>query len=287
VIVKWVVLILIVLVAALFIYLNKAILLKIKQLVKQPDFSILFFIILWSLVFGFYVMHQLFGVNFPEDRTGLFFYVFFVLSFCFTVDKLSLNSNKIIGFGLSILFATHFIFNINFRKHSLSVYETIPEHFYTTLLKEQEKSSERITIGGHRVRELFYGFFNYRHGGFLNPADPTETMQMNCDYYIATKAEEKYFKEYYDIIDSEPDWGFVILKRREKIKRNLLLERKNILLETNETEYVGIYDRGNTAFSNYNPIIAEVNFDVLKISKPTNTWIVLAVTDSLDQQCYF
>jgi hypothetical protein len=26
---------------------------------------------------------------------------------------------------------------------------------------------------------------------------------------------------------------------------------------------------------------------VLNISKPTNTWIVLAVNDSLEQQCYF
>jgi hypothetical protein len=177
--------------------------------------------------------------------------------------------------------------NINFTKHSLSVYETIPEHFYTTLLKEQEKSQERITIGGHRVRELFYGFFNYRYGGVLNPADPTEVMQMNCDYYIATKAEEKYFKDYYDIIDTEPDWGFVVLKRKEKIKRNLVIERKDILLETNDAEFLGIYDRGDTAFANSNPIIAEINFDVLQISKPTNTWIVLAVNDSLDQQCYF
>ncbi len=285
--IKWIVLGLVGLVAGLFVFLNKNSLLKIKQLVKQPDFSILFFIILWSLVLGFYLMNKLFDVNFPEDRTGLFFYVFFALWLCFTIDKLSLNFNKIIGFSLTGLFTIHFMLNINFRKHSLSVYETIPEHFYTTLLKEQEKSKERITIGGHRVRELFYGFFNYRYGGVLNPADPTEVMQMNCDYYIATKPEEKYFKDYYDIIDSEPDWGFVVLKRKEKIKRNLVVERKDISLESNDAEFVGIYDRGDTVFANSNPIIAELNFDVLKISKPTNTWIVLAVNDSLDQQCYF
>ena len=285
--IKWAVLILVVMVAVLFTYLNKSILLKFKQLLKLPDFSILFFIILWSLVLGFYLMHKLFDVNFPEDRTGLFFYVFFTLWMSFTIDKISLNTNKAIGFGISGLFAIHFMGNMNFSKHSLNVYETIPEHFYTTLLKEQEKSEERITIGGHRVRELFYGFFNYRYGGILNPADPTETMQMNCDYYIATRAEEKYFKDYYDIIDSEPDWGFVLLKRKEKIKRNIVIEKNNISLETNDLEFVGIYDRGDTVFANSNPIIAEVNFDILKISEPTNTWIVLAVNDSLDQQCYF
>lgn len=286
-IVKWMVVGIIALVIVLFVFLNKTSLLKIKQLVRLPDFSILFFITFWSLVLGFYLMNILFDVNFPEDRTGLFFYVFFALWLCFTIDKLSFNFNKIVGFGLTGLFAIHFVLNINFRKHSLSVYETIPEHFYTTLLKEQEKSSDRITIGGHRVRELFYGFFNYRHGGVLNPADPTEVMQMNCDYYIATKLEEKYFRDYYDIIDSEPDWGFVVLKRKEKIKRILVAEKKDMILESNDAEFVGVYDRGDTAFANSNPIIAEVNFDVLKISKPTNFWIVLAVNDSLNQQYYF
>ena len=277
----------VVLVAGLFLYTNKTILLKVKQHIKQPDFSILFFIILWSLVLGFYLMHILFGVNFPEDRTGLFFYVFFVLWLCFTIDKLSIAVNKSLGVLLAGLFAIHFMWNLNFRKHSLNVYETIPVHFYETLINEQAKSQDRITIGGHRVRELFYGFFNYRNGGVLNPADPTEVMQMNCDYYLATKQEEKYFSPFYDIIDSEPDWGFVVLKRKEKIKRNPILERKNILLETTDAEFLGIYDRGDTAFPNLNPIIAEINFDVLNISKPTNTWIVVAVNDSLDQQCYF
>ena len=110
---------------------------------------------------------------------------------------------------------------------------------------------------------------------------------MNCDYYIATKLEEKYFRDYYDIIDSEPDWGFVVLKRKEKIKRNLVTEKKDMILESNDAEFVGVYDRGDTAFANSNPIIAEINFDVLNISKPTNTWIVLAVNDSLNQQYYF
>ena len=286
-IIKWIVLIVVSLIAGLFFYTNKTILLKVKQHLKQPDFSILFFIILWSLVLGFYLMHILFGVNFPEDRTGLFFYVFFVLWLCFTIDKLSIAVNKSLGVLLAGLFAIHFMWNLNFRKHSLNEYETIPEHFYKTLLNEQSKTQERITIGGHRVRELFYGFFNYRNGGVLNPADPTEVMQMNCDYYIATKQEEKYFSPFYDIIDSEPDWGFVVLKRKEKIKRNPILERKIILLETTDAEFLGIYDRGDTAFPNLNPIIAEINFDVLNISKPTNTWIVVAVNDSLDQQCYF
>ena len=286
-IVKWSIVVLVISTIGLFVYTIKKDIFNIKQLLKKPDFSLLFFVAVWVLVLGFYLMNKLFGVNFPEDRTGLFFYVFFILWLCFTIDKLSFTFNKVVGFSLAGLFIIHFGLNLNFRKHSLSVYETMPEHFYTTLLNEQSKSHERITIGGHRVRELIFGFFNYRYGGVLNPADPTEVMQMNCDYYIATKPEEKYFKDYYDIIDTEPDWGFLILKRKEKIKRNLVIEKNNVSIETNDAEFLDVYNKSDTTFTNLNPLIAEFNFDVLKLSKPTNTWIVFAIDDSLGQNVYF
>lgn len=286
-IIKWIVVILVFSVIGLFFYTNKKEVFNIKKNIKLPDFSVLFFVILWSLVLGFYLMNKLFGVNFPEDRTGLFFYVFFVLCLCFTIDKYSVNFNKPIGFALAGLFACHFLMNLNFRKHSLNVYETIPERFYTTLLNKQNKSPQRITIGGHRVRELFYGFLNYRHGGILNPADPTEVMQMNCDYYIATTLEEKYFKDYYDVIDTEPDWGFVLLKRKQKIVRNNVLELKDITITNNETEFIELYAHNDTVFSNTKPLLAEIDFDIEKIPVPNNMWLVFQINDSLDQTAYF
>jgi hypothetical protein len=286
-IVKWVLIGIVLATIVSFLIVNRKHLLNIRHQFKKPDYSILFFVVLWSLVLGFYLMNKLFGVNFPEDRTGLFFYLFFVLLLCFTIDKFSVSLNQIVGFGFAGFLVFHFFSNINFRKHSLNVYETIPEHFYTTLLNEQKKSPERITIGGHRVRELFYGFFNYRYDGILNPADPTEVMQMNCDYYIATKQEEKYFKEYYDIIDSEPDWGFVLLKRKDKLRRLEGLKVEDFEIIDNNNEFIEIYGKNDTIFSNTNPLLAEIDFDIEKIPVPNNVWFVFQINDSLDQTIYF
>ena len=285
--IKWAVLTVVISIIFGWFFLHKKDLLNGKIQLQRPSFSILFFVILSALVLGFYLMNKILEVNYPEDRTGLFFYVFFVLLLSFTLDKSSVTINSIIGYVIAALFFIHFLANLNFRKHSLNVYETMPEHFYTTLLNEQSKSEERITIGGHRVRELFYGFINYRHGGLLNPADPTEVMQMNCDYYIATKQEEKYFRPYYDIIDKEPDWGFVILKRKEKIKRNKVLELNNVYIKKNQNEFIEIYRHTDTVFANTNPLIAEINFNIEKFPIPVNAWLVLQVNDSLDQSIYF
>lgn len=270
----------------LTLYVNRKNLFKITEQLKKPSLSLLFAAVLSLLIIAFYAMNKLKGINYPEDRTGLFFYLFFVLLVCFTFDKLPAKASTITLYAASLLIAIHFFYNLNFRKHSLYVYETIPQHFYDTLVNEQKKTTEHITIGGHRVRELFFGFLNYRNGGYLNPADPTETMQMNCDYYIARKEADHDYQNYYDVIDTEPDWGFMILKRKEKITRTLLTEVKNKPLETNDGEFLEIYKKTDTTFSSKNPLLAEVNFDINKISVPAGTWLVFQINDSASQTSY-
>ncbi len=251
------------------------------------NLSLFFSLIFFTLVIGFYAMHTFLNINFPEDRTGLFFYLFFSLTCCFLIDDFSNKVNSILSILIATLIFVHFLFNLNFRKHALSVYETIPEHFYTTLLQEQNKTSQRITIGGHRVRELFFGFLNYRNNFKLAPADATELMQMNCDYYIATKPEQKYYNNYYSVIDTEPDWGFVLLKRKQKIIRSLIIQKNNIVVDTKDKEYNVLFEKTDTIIKNKNPLLVEINFNALQIQKPANTWFVMQINDSLDNTIYF
>ncbi|MGZ3864162.1 MAG: hypothetical protein ACXVPN_14125 [Bacteroidia bacterium] len=265
------------------VYINKDNLFKIGSQLKNPSVSLLLAFVLGTLIVGFYAMHKLKDINYPEDRTGLFFFLFFVLLMAFTFDGFAEKTNKIIFSAISGIIILHFIFNLNFRKHSLYVYETIPQHFYDTLVKEQGKSKEKITIGGHRVRELFYDFMNYRNNGALNPVEPSETMHMNTDYCLGTKAEEKYYKDYYEEIDSEPDWGFVVLKRKTPVVRTLVAEVKDKNVE-GEWEFLEVYKSENDSLCNFEKAIqAEFTFDVNKINVPAYTWIVLQVNDSAGQ----
>jgi hypothetical protein len=268
-------------------YINREYVFQFKNLLIQPRWTIVFGGIWILLCLAFYLMNHMLGVNFPEDRTGLFFYLFFVLVVSFLMDDLPTIFHRPILIGATALFALHFGLSLNFRKHSLNVYETIPERFYTTLLTAQNESTRRITIGGHRVRELFYAFFNYRHGSVLNPADAVENMQMNCDYYIGDKKVESYYTAFYDIIDTEPDWGFVLLKRKKEVQRVLHVERTDMEVDANSEEFIGLYESKDTTFKNTMPILAELNFDVVDVPVPINTWFVIQVNDSLDQTVYF
>ena len=108
----------------------------------------MFFVIFSVLELGFYLINKILEVNYPEDRTGLFFYVFFVLLLNFTLDKSSVKLNSIIGCIIAVLFFLHFLVNLNFRKHSLNVFEIMPEHFIKPywMSKKNLRNTKRLVV---------------------------------------------------------------------------------------------------------------------------------------------
>jgi hypothetical protein len=240
--------------------------------------STFFLLMLIGTIILFYVMHVLFNVDYPEDRYGLFFYVFFVIALVFTADQFTGIPVKIIT-GV-ILFATivHFMLNVNFRKHSVYCYGTIPERFYTRLLEEQRLSPGRITIGGQPMTELIYDFWNYRYKGALNLVNVSQDeIDMDNDFAIAWKRQENYYQPYYDEIDIDRDWGITLLKRKEKIKRNFLTSKDSLVPIKGHDEFYNLYAMKDTCFKSTNPLLVEVDIDSITAEKPLNLWLVLQV----------
>ena len=54
-----------------------------------------------------------------------------------------------------------------------------------------------------------------------------------------------------------------------------------------EKEYNDLYHNEDTVFYDSHPLLAEVDFDVIEIEKPTNTWLVFAINDSLNNNFHF
>ncbi len=252
---------------------------------KTPPKYILFFILFLGVIIEFYLLHKLFNINYPEDRTGLFFYLFFVLALTFLLDQFL--KLKIVSCIISILTVIHFCWNINFTKHSLNSYETMPEHFYAKLLQEQKKSTYPITIGGHMIRELFYGYINYKHQGALNPMDPVYEMHMNCDYYIGTKAEAPMYKNFYTILDEDLHWGFTLLKRKTPLIRKPFIVKTKFDLKSNDAEFLDLYHNVDTTLYQSLPLQARVKLKINHIPNPANAWLVLSLNDSLNVSYYF
>jgi hypothetical protein len=259
--------------------------LKRKKNLFSP--SLFYPLLLIGLIIMFYLMKILLGVNYPEDRAALFFYVFFVISLVFTLDLFVGKLASIKGYIIVAAALVHFTSSVNFRKHSLDSYGTIPERFYTYLLNQQKASPDRITIAGQRIMEFIYASKNYRHDAALNLADYYENMPMNCDYALAWKAQEQYYKPYYNEMDLEKDWGIALLKRKEKIKRNLIISTNTIKPIEGNGEYGNLYEVRDTSFKNLNPLLIEFNIGSIESKALVTAQIVLQIDTAESQALYY
>lgn len=254
------------------------------KFISGSSFGLCFFILL-SLIGAFYFLKLLFNVNYPEDRTGLFFYILLMLSIAFLLDEFDWKPVYVFG-ALPLYFIVHFALNLNFSKHAWGFYETMPQEFFDTLLSEQKKTPRPITIGGHRVLELFYTFYNYNSEEKLNHMAPPELMSMNCDYYITWKKDKPYYDKYYTELVVAKHWNMVLLKRKTDIERELQFEITEPKTFKGSDEYYSFYEKLDTTFVSKDPVMAEFDISVANAPTPFNAFLVLQV-DVDGQAQYF
>jgi hypothetical protein len=241
-----------------------------------------------TLIIAFYVQKKLLDVNFPEDRTGVFFYLLFILSLAFVVDSLSIKISSVISLAFAIPSLLFFILNYNLHDFSSYFYHTIPKSIYDTLVDEFKKEGKIITIGGHRIREMDYAFLNYRGNSVLNGMDNSEQMIMNCDYYFALKREQPYYKYFYDEIAYDKTWNRALLKRKEKIQRTELYRMPSIPKNfKGNGEFLEFFRLQDSVLKTRNCIEVELEIKFNKVVAPLWSNIVLQVNDKKGEQLYY
>jgi hypothetical protein len=245
-----------------------------REFLTYSKFSISF-LLLVTLILAFYALKKVVGVNYPEDRTGLFFYVFFMLSLSFMIPELKKNLQPLFLF-IPLFFIGHFLMNMNTRVHPWRVYETMPAGFFDMLKQEQKKTDYPVTVAGHRVREFFYGFLNYNSDLKLSQMTAPEALQMNADYALAYKQDKPWYEPYYRELAEDKDWDFRLLKRKKPIERILLLQTGPFVFE-GAHEYFNAFEKLDTTLQSPDPILAEFDFTVERAPVPFNAWLVLQV----------
>ncbi|MBA3681500.1 MAG: hypothetical protein H0W73_10105 [Bacteroidetes bacterium] len=252
----------------------------------KPQFF--YFIMLIGLVLAFYLQKMYLDVNYPEDRTGLFFYLFFVLTFTFFID--SLTDRVTLPSAITLLSASvvYFIFSFNLTYFTHWFYHITPKKIYTQLQDEYKKEQRLFTLGGFSYREMTYAFMNYRADAMLNPMDPAETMHMNCDYAFALKVEKPYYRFFYDEIGYDEKWNRVLLKRKQKIER---IEQTQLSVNAKDFKGNAEWFEGvkfnDTSIVTKSCIEADLTINFKNVPKPFNAFLVLQVNDTADRTVYY
>ncbi|MCE3226649.1 MAG: hypothetical protein K0S32_1200 [Bacteroidetes bacterium] len=255
---------------------------SLDKLFQTKNFYAFFLAI---LVAAFYLQKKILDVNYPEDRTGLFFFVLFALSFSFFLDDFRMLS-RFISPVITVSTLLFFIISFNLQNFSSFFYHTMPKALYEQLKSEFEKEKQVFTIGGHRVREMNYTFLNYRGQSVLNPMDNSEEMQMNCDYYFAMKREQPFYKEFYDEIGYDEKWERVLLKRKEKITHHTFFEAYNKELK-GEGEFHEFIRFNDTSFAFKNPVEMYVSIKFSSVPRPFNAFLTLQVQNEKHEDVWY
>lgn len=240
------------------------------------------------MVISVYLMNRIIGINFPEDRTALYFYPLFALMCCFLAERFLAPVLWLIGPVFAGISAIGLILNFNLSHFHHYFYHTVPKVFYDRLLQESDQGRKTLTIGGHLNREMNYAFMNYRGGSRLNPMSPNAGMIMNCDYYIAQDFEKGYYASYYDEIEKDGVWGHRLLKRKEALKRDAIIRRNGLPLycrsDREFTEFLRIND---SSLAGRNALEADLLLYFKKVPAPFNAHLVCSVETEDNQHYYY
>jgi hypothetical protein len=244
-------------------------------------------ILLFVFVLAFYLQKLILNVNYPEDRTGLFFYLFFVLSLAFIIENVNSIISKVSAIIVFVVSMVSFVLALNFTDFTTWFYHTMPKSVYEKLQSEFELEKKLFTIGGHRVREMNYAYANYRGNSVLNAMDNSEQMQMNCDYYYAMKREKPYYQFFYNEIAEDKVWDRVLLKRKEKIKHQTIFETYQNIIVEGSNEFYDFKRLPDTSYKSHNPIEIEAELLFEKVPKPFNGFFVMSMQNANGETfCY-
>jgi hypothetical protein len=284
----WIQLLVLTLFASALLYACVQLVKKSINVISIYKPTVFYIVILTALITSFYLQKKLLNVNYPEDRTGLFFYIFFSIGLAFFFDA----CHKFITTSVASTFLAgsviYFCVSFDLRSFTHYFYHVLPKEFYECLEKEFKQNEQLFTIGGNPSREMNYAYLNYRGNALLNPMDEPWQMHMNCDYYIALMAEKPFYRFFYDEIAYDARWSRVLLKRKQTIKRTELAEfTRGSANYTGNEEFVEFLRFNDTTLATRNCIEADIDLSFKNVPKPFKSFIVLQVTDENDKNIYY
>ncbi len=190
---------------------------NIKSILKNANF--IFPVLLFGNLIAVLLLDIILNINYPEDRTGLYFYPYFIASFIFIIDEFLKQYRftilKFIPFILLII-PLHFVANMNTTHSSFWQTEGIPESFIKTVKSNTKNLNHTESIGGSHIRVLCWAYYNYVNKGELNQIQYSEFPEYNSDFQVVDNIEFPDWKKYYHRI------------AYDSISQINLLQRKNI-----------------------------------------------------------
>jgi len=243
---------------------------------------ILFFFLFWGSVAATIALNFILGINYPEDRVGIYFYPLLAGMFFLCSDTLVKSSLKGLLTLLFLWLPVDFILKTNLSHAQCYKTDYIPEAFYKRVAGSRETGEPPPTIGTYRTRHFVWSYFDYVHGGStVAPIFHSNYPGNLTDYVITDPELYPGREEYYENIDCDLINGRYLLKRKEPVKTILIDTRPALTTEgLTDHEYFLVFGMDADSLAGKD---IQLDFDLL-IESPASPFEARLVFSVEDEQ---
>lgn len=253
-----------------------------KQKFIQNSSTVFFYLLTGNLI-AIIILGNVFKINYPEDRIGLYFFPLFLGCFLFLLDQ----AKALKKFHLNILLViplfflpVQFFLRFNLTYLSFYISDNIPHHFYDKVYADRLPGTLPPTIGGYKGRHFCWSYLDFRNGGRLSDIYSSNYPGYEADFQIVNVNENPGWRYYYDSVDYDKYSGRHLLKRRLPLKK-VFISGSGTISTGGEivSGFFSFYEAkvdslvGKTLYLTYDMAI-DCNV------KPFVAWIVATVNDS-------
>lgn len=169
-------------------------------------------------VIGSLLLNALFGMNFPENRVGLYYIPLFLITVATALDGLSESQPnlRILGFCF-LFFPIHLAANFGFDTTLLWGKWHVSKSFYQKAAEIQESEQRPLTISADYLNELGWSFYNFQNLAQLQPMQRIPVPDTLADLIIARPADFDIGSIGYDTVFHDKANDVYLLQKTKQI----------------------------------------------------------------------
>jgi hypothetical protein len=189
---------------------------------KKSSFtSVIFPVVFFLSLLSVFAQHFILGINYPEDRTGMYLFPLLALSFFFLLDRINIRYLRLISLMVLIL-PVHFISVMNVSGITVWRYQGMPERFYR-FIRNDYRGDRPFLAASQKLLGFSWTWHDHTLDPPLGPVQHYKHTDGLADYVISTPvfAGEIDFS-LYDKVDEDEWSGLFLLKKKNPVKLNLI-----------------------------------------------------------------
>lgn len=204
--------------SGLSVWLTIGFLARLRRNRTEDRARLLFPLLFFGNLAGIFAMHYLLGVNYPSDRTGMYLVLYLFLACIFLADA-GTPLQQTAALVPALVFFVQFSLGANLKYSTYWKGEHLPERFWERVRQESADGLHPAdpTVGGYRIRNLVWAWYNFRHGGPLQNMQYPDYYKGFEDYQVFSAGDFEKYKDTYDLLDTDEISGVTLGRRKTPV----------------------------------------------------------------------